>query len=235
MRQLSPLPRTNSSSGYDWASSPNIWFDGAGLGTIGSVNDFHGDERGETESPAIIAKCNGLTHTLRRSARFEIVPLDYVMETPSQGAHPRSWARVECGKLVLLLALRPTLEWEINPLWQNTDDPRIKKAVRCVALVVVASKTGESIASTKVDGSEHPLSNITTHVPFVPLFSSCNRQAGGLVCDSFRAVWNRRKSIGNNPNVFLDQEDLIGFDIVKDLPFPTWPANFDDINPNSLP
>ena len=138
---------TYSSSGYDWASSPNIWFDGAALGAIGSVNDFRGDERGESKRPEIIAKYNGLTHVLRPTASFEIVPLDYLAEAPSQGAHPRSWARIEGGKLVLL-ALRPTPEWEINPLSQNTDDPRIENAVRCVAPVVVASKTGESLAST---------------------------------------------------------------------------------------
>jgi hypothetical protein len=138
---------TYSSSGYDWASSPNIWFDGAALGVIGSVNDFRGDERGESESPELIAKYNGITHALRPTANFEIVPLDYLLEAPSQGAHPRSWARLEEGKLVLL-ALRPTPEWEISPLAQKTDDPRIKNAVRCMAPVVVASKTGESIAST---------------------------------------------------------------------------------------
>ena len=138
---------TYSSSGYDWASSPNIWFDGVALGAIGSLNDFHGDERGESQSPELIAKYNGLTHALRPTVTFEILPINYLLEAPSQGAHPRSWARFEEGNLVLL-AMRPSLAWEASPLSLNTDDPRIKNAVRCVAPVVVASKTNEGIAST---------------------------------------------------------------------------------------
>ena len=35
---------TYGSSGYDWASAPNIWFDSAAVGTIGSLNDFRSDE-----------------------------------------------------------------------------------------------------------------------------------------------------------------------------------------------
>ena len=138
---------TYSSSGYDWASSPSIWFDGAALGTIGSTNDFHGDERGETGSPELIARYNGLTHALRAGTTFEIVPLDYLSEAPSKGAHPRSWARFEAGELVLL-ALRPSLAWEASPLAQNTKDARVKDVVHCEVPVVVASRTDQGIVLT---------------------------------------------------------------------------------------
>ena len=40
---------TYGSSGYDWASAPNIWFDSAAVGTIGSLNDFQADEQGEAK------------------------------------------------------------------------------------------------------------------------------------------------------------------------------------------
>ena len=138
---------TYSSSGYDWASVANIWFDAAALGTIGSMNDFRGDERGESGSPGLIAKYNGLTHALRSTATFEITPMDYLLLAPTMGAHPRSWARFEDGQLVLL-AQRPSIPWEASPLARHSDDPRIVNAVHCDVPVVVASKTRESIAQS---------------------------------------------------------------------------------------
>ena len=50
---------TYGSSGYDWASAPNIWFDLAAVGTLGSLNDFKGDEQGEGAAADFIAKYNG--------------------------------------------------------------------------------------------------------------------------------------------------------------------------------
>jgi hypothetical protein len=138
---------TYSSSGYDWASVANIWFDAAALGTIGSMNDFRGDERGESGSPELIAKYNGLTHALRSTTAFEITPIDYLLEAPTMAAHPRSWARFEDGQLVLL-ALRPSIPWETSQLLRPVSDPRITGAVHCDVPIVVASKTKESIAES---------------------------------------------------------------------------------------
>ncbi|HEY1902742.1 MAG TPA: TIM-barrel domain-containing protein [Terracidiphilus sp.] len=136
---------TYSSSGYDWASTSNIWFDAAALGTIGSMNDFRGDEQGESSTPELIARYNGLTHAVRPTNTFEILPLDYLLEAPTLGAHPRSWARLEAGQLVLL-AFRPPVAWDPQPLARQTDDPRVKDAIHCGVPVVVASRTAESIA-----------------------------------------------------------------------------------------
>lgn len=55
---------TYGSSGYDWASAPNIWFDSAAVGTLGSLNDFRADEQGEGSTPKLIAKYNGLVQPL---------------------------------------------------------------------------------------------------------------------------------------------------------------------------
>lgn len=138
---------TYSSSGYDWASAPNIWFDAAALGTIGTMNDFRGDEQAESGSPEYVAKFNGLIQVLRSKPGFEIVPMDYLLEAPSLGAHPRSWARFEGGRLVLL-AKRPSIAWEASSLARNIDDPRVKGVVHSAVPVVVASRTDESLSST---------------------------------------------------------------------------------------
>jgi hypothetical protein len=138
---------TYSSTGYDWASTSNIWFDAAALGTIGSMNDFKADEQGEGCTPELAARYNGQTHVLRPTATFEILPLDYVPEAPTLGAHARSWARIEAGQLVLL-AFRPPVPGDSRPLARQTDDPRVKGAVLSSTPVVVASKTGDSIASS---------------------------------------------------------------------------------------
>lgn len=138
---------TYSSSGYDWACTANIWFDAAAMGTIGSMNDLKDDEQGERCTPEFAAKYNGLTHVLRPTGTFEILPLDYVPEAPTLGAHARSWARLEAGQLVLL-AFRPPVPGDPRPLARLTEDTRISSAVQSAVPVVVASKTGDSIASS---------------------------------------------------------------------------------------
>jgi hypothetical protein len=137
---------TYGSSGYDWACMPNIWFDSAAVGTLGSMNDFRADEQGERDTAEYVAKYNGLTKVLRPTVNFEIFPLDYIPEAATLGAHARSWARFEAGQLVLL-ALRPPIAGDSRILARQTDDPRVKGAVRSSVPVVVASKTGDSIAS----------------------------------------------------------------------------------------
>jgi hypothetical protein len=137
---------TYSSTGYDWASTSNIWFDTAALGTIGSMNDFKADEQGEGCTPELAARYNGITHVLRPTVTFEILPLDYVPEAPTLGAHARSWARFEGGQLVLF-AFRPPVPGDPRVLARQTNDPRVKGAVQSNVPIVVASKTSDSIAS----------------------------------------------------------------------------------------
>ncbi|MGC2399525.1 MAG: hypothetical protein WA510_07075 [Acidobacteriaceae bacterium] len=138
---------TYSSTGYDWASTGNIWFDAAALGTIGSMNDFKADEQSEGCTPESAARYNGIVRVLRPTVTFEILPLDYVPEAPTLGAHARSWARFEAGQLVLL-AFRPPIPGDPRALARQTKDPRVKGAIQSNVPVVVASKTPDSIASS---------------------------------------------------------------------------------------
>jgi hypothetical protein len=132
------------SSGYDWASAPNIWFDSAAMGTIGSLNDFQADEEGEGSTPELVARYNGVSKLLRPTNTFEVLPFGSVSEAPTLGAHARSWARIEQGNLVLL-AFRPPIAGEGNPLTSQPTDPSIKDVVRAHAPVVVASRDSEDI------------------------------------------------------------------------------------------
>jgi hypothetical protein len=132
------------SSGYDWASDPNIWFDSAAMGTIGSLNDFREDEEGEGSTPELVAKYNGLAKVLRPTNTFEVIPFGSVSQAPTFGVRARSWARVERGQLVLL-AFRPPVPGEENPLASQPEDPRILDVVRAHAPVVVASQGSEGI------------------------------------------------------------------------------------------
>ncbi len=113
---------TYGSSGYDWASAPQIWFDSAAVGTIGSLNDFKADEQGEGSTPELVAKYNGVAKVLRSTNTFEVLPLGAISEAPTFGAHARSWARFEGGELVLL-AFRPPIPGEQNPLASQAERP----------------------------------------------------------------------------------------------------------------
>ena len=136
---------TYGSSGYDWASSPSIWFDSAAVGTIGSLNDFRGDEEGEVCTPEVAARYNGIARVLRPTSTFEVLPIGTISPAPTLGAHAHSWARFEAGQLVLL-AWRPPVPGQENPLLQSeVADPRVRDAVYSSVPVVVASKTGDSI------------------------------------------------------------------------------------------
>lgn len=135
---------TYGSSGYDWSSAPSIWFDSAAVGVIGSLNDFHGDERGESGSVEIIAKYNGIAQALRKRNIFTIVPIGAVDDAPTLGAHARSWARYEDGQLVLL-AYRPPQAIGDLAFASQRDDAITKNMIRSSAPVVVASRGNLSI------------------------------------------------------------------------------------------
>lgn len=134
---------TYGSSGYDWQSTPPIWFDSAAIGTLGSLNDFRADERGQGATPDRIAKYNGLVEAIRTSNTFQAIPFPTQQIGPTRGAHAQSWARIEKGEVVLL-ALRPYYLGIIG----ESADPAIKQfeaMVRTTVPVVVASKTEEGI------------------------------------------------------------------------------------------
>jgi hypothetical protein len=96
---------TYGSSGYDWASAPDIWFDSAPSGTLGSLHCFDGDENGDLPHLEQIAKFNGLSAILRCKTTFTIQPVDASWQGGLRAAFSPSWERIENNKSVLV-ALR---------------------------------------------------------------------------------------------------------------------------------
>jgi hypothetical protein len=130
---------TYGSGGYDWITMPEIWFDSALIGTLGSLNSFTGDEQDSMPTPERIAKYNGLTHVLRPTNTFTIEPVDVDYLGPARGARSSSWARLE-GEEVVAVALRN------RRLDGRKGTGKFRDLVQTNASVVVASKTREGIA-----------------------------------------------------------------------------------------
>lgn len=129
---------TYGSSGYDWVSSPSIWFDSAATGAVGSLNSCGPDENGDVAGPEWIAKYNGVTHALRPTCSFIIEPLDADFTSAALGATAGSWVRHEHDK-VTLVALRTC--------WLNRGDGIASYGDRIAADVdvIVASKDDQDI------------------------------------------------------------------------------------------
>ena len=132
---------TYGSGGYDWPTMPEIWFDSAVVGTLGSLNSFSGDEEDAGPTPERVAKYNGLAQLLRPSNTFSIHPIDADYVSPTRGARSPSWARLE-NKEVVLLALRSRTSLAGKVSTRFTD------LAETSASVVVASKTAEGINRT---------------------------------------------------------------------------------------
>ena len=128
---------TYGSGGYDWPTMPEIWFDSAAIGTLGSLNSFSGDEEDQGPTPERVAKYNGLAQLLRPSNIFSIRPIDADYVSPTRGARSRSWARLENDQVVLL-ALRACRG-------SGGKAAKFASLAETSASVVVASKTPEGI------------------------------------------------------------------------------------------
>ncbi|MGH9397237.1 MAG: hypothetical protein ACRD18_10360 [Terriglobia bacterium] len=129
---------TYGSGGYDWDSMPEIWFDSAVVGTLGSLNTFQVDEEDEGPTPERMAKYNGLARLVRPSNVFSIRPIGAEYVSPTRTAHSPSWARIE-NQNVVLLALRGC-GWFGRKAVAEYDN-----LAQTTASVVVASKTDEGI------------------------------------------------------------------------------------------
>jgi hypothetical protein len=141
---------TYGSSGYDWQSAPDIWFDSAVVGTLGSLNDFRGDEQGERATSRRVARYNGLAQILRKSNVFRVQPLDVDYEAPTRGARSRSWVRMENGEVVLV-AIRPAAD--LNNAYSESPQTELRDLIRTKFPVVVASLTSEGIEKTQSLGA----------------------------------------------------------------------------------
>ncbi len=133
---------TYGSSGYDWSSAPNIWFDSVAIGTLGSVATFKSTEvaRGEP-SPQCVAKYNGLAHLVRPTNQFRVEPLDPVYTPLTRGGHASSWVRFENDQPVLV-ALR------IQRIDGGPGKNEFSGIAGTTASVVVASKTADALDRT---------------------------------------------------------------------------------------
>ena len=130
---------TWGSSGYDWLTAPEVWFDTAALGALGSLLSFSGPQAEEYCKPERVAKFNGLAQAVRVSNTFSILPIDAVYLGPERGAHSSSWARIENGEVVLV-ALR---ERCLDGL---KGSGKFRDLVSSTTSVVVASKTNDGLA-----------------------------------------------------------------------------------------
>lgn len=130
---------TWGSSGYDWLTSPEIWFDSAVIGTLGSLGSFYGPVPEALATPARVAKYNGLSEVLRPSESFSIIPVDAAYHGPARGPHIPSWARVEKGEVVLV-ALRERC-WD-----GQRGSGKFRSLVSTNTTVVAASKTEDGLA-----------------------------------------------------------------------------------------
>ena len=130
---------TWGSGGYEWRTMPDIWFDSAAIGTIGSLLSFYGPDAKTGATPEHIAKFNGLTHVIRYTDTFSILPVDAEFYGPERGPHAPSWARMENGELVVV-ALR---QYGFDG---RKGSGKFRDLVSTTASVVVASKTRDGIA-----------------------------------------------------------------------------------------
>jgi hypothetical protein len=132
---------TYGSSGYDWESALDIWFDSAPSGTLGSLHCFDGDENGDLPKTEWISKYNGLSAILRREPAFHIHPVDVQWQGGLRAGFSPSWERIEGDKTVLL-ALR-TYRFDGKPASQN-----YKAILHTDVMVVVSSMTDEGISNS---------------------------------------------------------------------------------------
>lgn len=132
---------TWGSGGYEWETMPDIWFDSAPVGTIGSLLSFTGPDARTGATPRHIAKFNGLTHVIRYTDTFSIIPVDPEFYGPERGPHIPSWARMENGEVVLVALRRVGFDG-------RKCSGKFRDLVSTNASVVVASKTHDGIAAT---------------------------------------------------------------------------------------
>ena len=130
---------TWGSGGYEWQTMPDIWFDSAILGTVGSLVSFSGSGAQTGATPESIAKFNGLAHLIRYIGTFSILPVDPEFYGPERGPHAPSWARTENGVVVAVALRQYGFAGRKGP-------GKFRDLVSANASVVVASQTSEGIA-----------------------------------------------------------------------------------------
>ncbi|MBL8063966.1 MAG: hypothetical protein JNK32_13135 [Anaerolineales bacterium] len=133
---------TYSSSGYDWDSAIDIWFDSVASGSLGSLHCFDGDENGEKPSAWHIAKFNGINSLVRKEANFTTKPIHAKWQGGLRAGFSPSWERIENGKTVLL-ALR-THHFDGKPTPNGYKD-----VIQSDVMLIVAALDHEEIGESK--------------------------------------------------------------------------------------
>ena len=132
---------TYSSSGYDWDSAIDIWFDSVASGSLGSLHCFDGDENGEKPSAKHIAKFNGINSLVRKEAHFTTKPVHAKWQGGLRAGFSPSWERIENGKTVLL-ALR-THQFDGKPTPNDYKD-----VIQSNLMLVIAALDDENIGES---------------------------------------------------------------------------------------
>lgn len=132
---------TYSSSGYDWDSAIDIWFDSVASGSLGSLHCFDGDENGEKPSARHIAKFNGINSLVRKEAHFTTKPVHAKWQGGLRAGFSPSWERIENGKTVLL-ALR-THQFDGKPAPNSYKD-----VIAFDMMLVIAALDDENIGAS---------------------------------------------------------------------------------------
>jgi len=129
------------SSGYDWRSTPEIWFDSAVIGTPGVIAPLAGDEYSQRPTPDQVARYNGIARVTRHNPFYRVEFFDADLGDPEAGPRACSWARIEGGEAVVV-ALRPVAgAAAVAP-----------ELVEADCRVVVASLTAAGIRTTTMLG-----------------------------------------------------------------------------------
>jgi hypothetical protein len=132
---------TYSSSGYEWASSTDIWFDSIASGSLGSLHCFEGDENGDLPTEKQIAIFNGLCAIARKNPVFQTFPIDAKWQGGLRAGFSPSWERMENGQTVLL-ALR-LHGWDGKPTRSS-----YKSVVQTDLQIVITSMNETDIAQS---------------------------------------------------------------------------------------
>lgn len=133
---------TYSSSGYDWDSAIDIWFDSVASGSLGSLHCFDGDENGEKPSARHIAKFNGLNFLVSKEPFFTVKPIHAKWQGGLRAGFGPSWERIENGRTVLL-ALR-THHFDGKPIPTG-----FKDVIQSNIMLVIAALDGEDIGTSR--------------------------------------------------------------------------------------
>lgn len=133
---------TFSSTGYDWLSVCDIWFDAAAIGCVSSLNSFDGDELGSGPTPLRIAKFNGISNITRSTNVFTVEPLDPVLIGSTSGAHSSSWVRLEDGEPVLVALRSRRFDGSIG-------HDHYEDIVKSNASLIVSSKSAMGLRETR--------------------------------------------------------------------------------------